>query len=79
MKVVENTGAVSQAPRLIPLTDWNKHHEWPPQGGLRHLMFNRETNGFARAFVKCGRRVLVDEAEFFNVVKQGGGRGAAAA
>jgi hypothetical protein len=79
MKSVETAGAAFPAPRLIPLTDWNKHHEWPPQGGLRHLMFHRETNGFARAFVKCGRRVLVDEAEFFSVVKQGGGHGAAAA
>lgn len=76
---VENAGAVSSVPRLIPLTDWNKHHEWPPQGGLRHLMFHRKSNGFARAFVKCGRRVLVDESEFFNVVKQGGGHAKAAA
>jgi len=77
MKVVENTGTVSQAPRLIPLTEWHKHHEWPPQGGLRHLMFHRESNGFARAFVKCGRRVLVNEAEFFNCVTRNGNHAAA--
>ena len=75
---VENAGAVSPAPRLIPLTDWNKHHEWPPQGGLRHLTFHRESNGFARAFVKCGRRVLVDEIEFFNCVARSGGHAKAA-
>ena len=23
--------------RLIPVTEWNKHHVWPPAGGLRHL------------------------------------------
>lgn len=75
MKVIENASAVSAIPRLIPLTDWNQHHPWPPIGGLRHLMFHRESNGFARAFVKCGRRVLVDEVEFFHAVKQGGVRG----
>ena len=72
MKSAEHAGAVSPVPRLIPLTDWNKHHEWPPQGGLRHLMFYRESNGFARAFVKCGRRVLVNEQEFFSAVARNG-------
>lgn len=79
MKVVENTGAGSPVSRLIPLTDWNQHHPWPPQGGLRHLMFHRESNGFARAFVKCGRRVLVNETEFFNCISRNGHHGASAA
>jgi len=56
------------ATRLIPVPDWNKHHSWPPQGGLRHLIFNKETNGFSSAFKKVGRRVLIDEAEFFACV-----------
>lgn len=38
-----------EAPRLIPLTEWNKHHPWPPQGGLRHLVFHENTNGFKEA------------------------------
>ena len=60
--------------RLIPVPEWNKYHSWPPQGGLRHLIFNQETNGFASAFKRVGRRVLVDEREFFACVdKQNGG------
>jgi hypothetical protein len=61
--------------RLIPVPDWNKHHTWPPVGGLRHLIFNQETNGFKTAFKRVGRRVLIDEAEFFACVdkqNQGG-------
>lgn len=54
--------------RLIPLTRWNEFHAWPPQGGLRHLMFNRKSNGFEQAFVKCGRRVLVKEKAFFDCI-----------
>ena len=73
MKSAENAGAAPPVPRLIPLTEWNKHHPWPPQGGLRHLMFFRESNCFASAFLKCGRRVLVNEAEFFNCVARNGG------
>ncbi len=54
--------------RLIPLTEWNKHHSWPPQGGLRHLVFHESTNGFKDAFVRVGRRVLIDEKKFFDCV-----------
>lgn len=62
--------------RLIPVPDWNKFHAWPPQGGLRHLIFNAKSNGFATAFKKVGRRVLVDETAFFECVNRqnGGGR-----
>ena len=60
--------------RLIPVPDWSKFHPWPPIGGLRHLIFNAETNGFKTAFKRAGRRVLVDEAEFFRCVdKQNAG------
>jgi hypothetical protein len=56
--------------RLIPVPEWNQHHSWPPQGGLRHLIFNEKTNGFASAFKRVGRRVLVDEAAFFACVEK---------
>jgi hypothetical protein len=60
--------------RLIPLPDWNKYHAWPPIGGLRHLRFNCKYNGFETAFKSVGRRVLVDEFEFFACVeRQNGG------
>ena len=51
--------------RLIPLTEWPRYHPWPPPGGLRHLAFHRKTNGFARCVRMVGRRLLIDEAEFF--------------
>ncbi len=51
--------------RLIPLTEWPRYHAWPPLGGLRHLAFHRDTNGFARCIRTVGRRLLIDEAEFF--------------
>lgn len=60
--------------RLIPVPEWDKHHSWPPIGGLRHLIFHADTNGFATAFKRVGRRVLIDEREFFACVdRQNGG------
>ena len=56
--------------RLIPISDWNKYHAWPPIGGLRHLAFYRKENGFERCVRKVGRRLLIDEAEFFRWVDE---------
>ena len=63
-----NGAVVKKQPHLIPLVDWNRYHVWPPQGGLRHLVVHRTTNGFESAFVKVGRRVLIDETKFFECV-----------
>lgn len=64
--------------RLIPVPKWNDYHPWPPQGGIRHLIFYAENNGFKDAFKRVGRNVLVDEAAFFACVerKQKKARGA---
>lgn len=70
-----NTNAPSPNTRLIPVPKWNDYHDWPPIGGLRHLIFHREHNGFETAFRWAGRRVLVDEAEFFACVAAGKQRG----
>ena len=57
------------ATRLIPAKDWDKYHLWPSIGGLRHLIFHAKKNGFHRAVRRCGRRVLIDEAAFFEWTK----------
>lgn len=51
--------------RLIPVTQWADHHPWPPIGGLRHLVFHADSNGFGYCLVRIGRRVLIDEEKFF--------------
>lgn len=51
--------------RIILLTKWNKYHDFPPRGGLRHLVFFSDTNGFDKVVVRAGRRILIDEAAFF--------------
>lgn len=56
--------------RLIPATKWNEHHQWPPLGGLRHLIFHAEKNGFNKVIRRAGRRVLIDEAAFFSWVEE---------
>jgi len=62
----------SRSTRYIPLTEWNKHHPWPPIGGLRHLVFRERTNGFDRVIRRIGRRVLIDERRFHEWVDKTG-------
>lgn len=66
-------GTVSAGPtaptRLIPVPKWKEAHAWPPDGGLRHLIFNAKSNGFDRVIKRAGGRVLIDEAAFFNWVE----------
>ena len=57
--------------KLIPVTKWNDYHAWPPIGGLRHLIFYEETNGFKHCVVRLGRRVLIDEEKFFEWAEKG--------
>ena len=59
--------------RLIPASRWPDYHPWPPIGGLRHLIFNAEKNGFAAVIRRCGRRVLIDESAFFDWIDANGG------
>lgn len=54
--------------RLIPLTKWNDYHVWPPQGGLRHLVFHSKTKGCEDCFIRVGRRVLVNEKKFLDFI-----------
>jgi hypothetical protein len=56
--------------RMIPVPDWPKYHPWPPLGGLRHLIFNADKNGFDRVIKRAGRRVLIDEEEFFQWLEE---------
>ncbi len=56
--------------RLIPAYQWHLHHDWPPPGGLRYLIFHADTNGFAKAIKRVGRRVLIDEKKFFECIEE---------
>jgi len=61
-----NNSSISHT-RYIPVPNWEKHHEWPSIAGLRYLIFKRHKNGFDQFGVvkKIGKRVLIDEAAFF--------------
>lgn len=55
--------------RLIPLTKWNKYHDWPTIGALRAYIHEEYKNGFAVAFKRVGRKIVIDEKAFFQWVE----------
>lgn len=70
---VQNIDEVAAEPRqtrLIPVSKWNEFHEWPPVGGMRHLIFFRNENGFAKVLKRPNRTWLIDEKAFFKWVSE---------
>ena len=61
---------MSKTPSLLTIRQFSERHPAFSEASLRWLRFNERSNGFARAFVTVGRRVLVDEMEFFRVVRE---------
>lgn len=55
--------------RFIRVNDWLKYHPWPDPNALRHLIFHAKAKRFERVVIRCGRRVLIDEAAFFQWVQ----------
>ena len=60
---------VTLAPRgvrtLLTVQQFSEKHRAFTPGALRFMLFNREENGLTRAVVRVGRRILLDEEEFF--------------
>ena len=56
--------------KYIPIPDWNKHHPWPTAVGLRNLIYHKDQNNFAKVIKRVGRRILIDEAAFFQWVEE---------
>jgi len=69
-KGVEATIDEPRQTRFIPVSKWNEFHEWPPVGGMRHLIFFRNENGFAKVLKRPNRTWLIDEKAFFKWVSE---------
>ena len=62
-----------ETPTLLTVTQFSKKHPAFPIGGLRYQIFNERENGLAAsgAIIRSGRKVLIDEARFFNWIMNG--------
>lgn len=57
-------------PKLSTVKQFSIKHPAFPEGGLRHIIFNAEKNGFSRCIRRVGAKVLLDEDVFFEIVEE---------
>ena len=69
-KNIDEVAPEPKQTRFIPVSKWNEFHEWPPVGGMRHLIFFRNENGFAKVLKRPNRTWLIDEKAFFKWVSE---------
>lgn len=75
------SGATPDRPGHVPATRYlsfkecARAHPAFTEASLRWLRFNQNGNGFERAFLRIGRKVVVDETAFLEAVRrQGAGK-----
>lgn len=56
-------------PQMLTLKQFAEKNPWPNESTLRNLFYKRKENGLDLAFKKIGRRIIVDEEVFFQLVK----------
>lgn len=56
--------------RYLTVAQWTKEYSWPPLGGLRHLIFYADNNGFNSVIRRAGRRILLNEQAFFDWIER---------
>ena len=62
-----------QQSRIIPLSEWDKYHQYPTIPALRQYYFYREKNGFSEVVEYGGNnggRILINEDKFFEWLRK---------
>lgn len=66
----DDTSPVRQDVRvLLTVTEFSLRFNWS-QGGIRHLIFHARRNGFDRVIRRVGRKILLDQDQFFRWLDQ---------
>ena len=55
---------------FLTVRQWTEQEPWPPLGGLRHLIFHAEQNGFDAVIRRVGRTIVLDRAKFLSWIDQ---------
>ena len=57
-------------PRLLTVNQFAEEHKFVTSAGLRFIIFNENSNGAKKAIKRIGRKVLIDEAAFFQWIEE---------
>lgn len=50
--------------QIFSVSQFLQRHQYLTNGGLRHLIFHADSNGFACVLRRIGRRVYISEPDF---------------
>lgn len=59
----ENLTETTNVIDLIPLSQWNKHFNYPSVSTLRHLLFD-DNNGFSKVTRRIANRIYIKVSDF---------------
>lgn len=60
------------SPQLLTVRQFCDSYPWPTSSGMRAMIYKAEELGLSDAFIRIGRRVLVDVNRFFMLIKERG-------
>lgn len=55
---------------LVPISQFAQTYSWPSEAGMRMYAFKAKELGIEECFVRIGRRLLVDPAKFFDLIRK---------
>ncbi len=55
---------------LIPISQFCSTFSWPSESAMRGYIAKAKEYGLEECFVRIGRRVLVDPAKFFDLIRK---------
>ena len=70
-EIIDTTAieANQQAP-ILTLKQFTQTYSWPTESGLRAYAFRAAELGMESAFLRIGRRLLIDPMEFFALIRK---------
>lgn len=58
-----------QRNQMLTIKQFAEKNPWPNETTMRNLFYKRRENGLEQAFVRIGRRIIVDEGKFFELIR----------
>lgn len=55
---------------FVTIKQFTDLYPWPSEYALRHIRQDGEENGFQEAFIKMGKRVLIDVDKFWECLEK---------
>ena len=56
--------------RYWTVTQFCAYYAWPTKAGMRFRFANRKENGYDEAFLRDGRRIIIDVDRFWELLRE---------